>query len=93
MGRPVHYREDAAVCSSHDREHTSCRSLEIASGADLLWLNEAVASLRSNIPQTELVATLDTYDLFRFPICRSVILDHQICTCSIPILIVFLKIQ
>jgi hypothetical protein len=39
-----------------------------ASGAGLLWLNEAAPSLRSNIPQTALVATLDTYDLFRFPI-------------------------
>jgi hypothetical protein len=37
-------------------------------GAGLLWLNEAAPSLRSNIPQTALVATLDTYHLFRFPI-------------------------
>jgi hypothetical protein len=28
----------------------------------LLWFNEAASSLRSNIPQTALVATLDTYD-------------------------------
>jgi hypothetical protein len=33
-----------------------------ASGAGLLWLNEAAPSLRSNITQTALVATLDTYD-------------------------------
>jgi hypothetical protein len=31
-------------------------------GAGLLGLNEAAPSLRSNIPQTALVATLDTYD-------------------------------
>jgi hypothetical protein len=31
--------------------------------AGLLWLNEAAPSPRSNIPQTALVATLDTYDL------------------------------
>jgi hypothetical protein len=28
----------------------------------LFWLNGAAPSLRSNIPQTALVATLDTYD-------------------------------
>jgi hypothetical protein len=33
-----------------------------ASGAGLLWLNEAAPSLRSNIPQTALVEALDTYD-------------------------------
>jgi hypothetical protein len=40
-------------------------------GVGLLWLNEAAPALRSNIPQTALVATLDTYDLFRFPTCCS----------------------
>jgi hypothetical protein len=37
---------------------------QIASGAGLLRLNEAAPSLRSNIPQTALVATLDTYYFF-----------------------------
>jgi hypothetical protein len=45
-----------------------------ASGDGVLWLNEAAPSLHSNIPQTALVATLDTYDLFRLSICCSVIL-------------------
>jgi hypothetical protein len=56
------------LCSSHDRE-VKLAALERrgwgASGAGLLWLNEAAPSLCSNIPQTAVVATLDTYDLFR----------------------------
>jgi hypothetical protein len=36
------------------------------SGAGLLLLNEAAPSLRSNIPQTALVATLDTYDFTKY---------------------------
>jgi UDP-3-O-[3-hydroxymyristoyl] glucosamine N-acyltransferase len=31
-------------------------------GAGVLWLNKSAPSLRSNIPQTALVATLDNYD-------------------------------
>jgi hypothetical protein len=51
----------AAGCSSHDREDTTC--MKILELAGLIWLNEAAPSLRSNIPQIALVATLDTYDV------------------------------
>jgi hypothetical protein len=43
-----------------------------ASGAGLLWLNEAAPSLRSNISQTALVATLDTYDLVDLQNCTAI---------------------
>jgi hypothetical protein len=44
------YREDAAVCSSPDRE------------CGWSWVIMAGLLQRSNIPRTALVATLDTYD-------------------------------
>jgi hypothetical protein len=54
-----HYREDAVVCSSHAREDTTCISREPGWG----WVIIVRCYLCSNIPQTVLVATLDTYDL------------------------------
>jgi hypothetical protein len=61
---------EAAVCccAALMIERTQRAALERrgwgASGAGLLWVNEAAPSLRSNIPQTALVATLDTYDFY-----------------------------
>jgi hypothetical protein len=48
--------------------HYGLKNKNSRSENQLLWLIEDAPSLRSNIPQTALVATLDTYDLFRFPI-------------------------
>jgi hypothetical protein len=52
--------EGTALIIERMQAAAACSSLGARVGPELLWLNEG--SLRSNIPQTALVTTLDTYD-------------------------------
>jgi hypothetical protein len=52
------------LCAALMIESTQSPALEIEGEAGLLWLNVAAPSLGLNIPQTALVATLDTHYFF-----------------------------
>jgi hypothetical protein len=81
--------ERMQLCAALMIERTQRAALESVNGAGLLWLNEAAPSLRSNISQTALVATLDTYDfiiiliiLTFLPASEALRVYFLLCCCS-----------